>query len=118
MTYFLFDLPRPLDQCVLGLNLMINKSFSPYPIPVEDSNSLMEEYDLSFTSDDPMLLGIKEDYDSERDMLIFEELLSNDSLSLPENESFHFNIPSFSRPPAKPPDDDSGILTVKMMGDI
>nr|GFA50879.1 hypothetical protein [Tanacetum cinerariifolium] len=42
----------------------------------------------------------------------------NDSLSLPENESFHFDIPSFPRPPAKPPDDDSGILTVKMVGDI
>nr|GFC17274.1 hypothetical protein [Tanacetum cinerariifolium] len=51
-------------------------------------------------------------------MLIFEEFLSNDSLSLPENESFHFDIPSFPRPPAKPPDDDLGILPVKMMGDI
>nr|GEZ28591.1 hypothetical protein [Tanacetum cinerariifolium] len=60
----------------------------------------------------------KDDYDSKRDMLIFEELLSNDSLSLPENESFHFDIPSSSRPPAKPPDDDSGILTVKVVDDI
>nr|GEZ24990.1 hypothetical protein [Tanacetum cinerariifolium] len=49
--------------------------------------------------------GIKEDdYDSERDILILEELLSNDSLSLPENESFHFDISSSFRPPAKPPD--------------
>nr|GEW85063.1 hypothetical protein [Tanacetum cinerariifolium] len=81
------------------------ESFSPFPILVEDSDSLMEEIDLSFTPDDPMLSGIKEDdYDSERDILILEELLSNDSLSLPENESFHFDIPSSSRPPAKPPD--------------
>nr|GEZ21850.1 hypothetical protein [Tanacetum cinerariifolium] len=59
-----------------------------------------------------------DDYDSERDILILEELLSNDSLSLPENESFHFDIPSSSRPLAKPPDGNSGILNVKMMGDI
>nr|GEW61311.1 hypothetical protein [Tanacetum cinerariifolium] len=82
-------------------------------------NSSPQEIDLSFTLDDLMPPGIKEDdYDSERDILIFEEFLSNDSLSLPENESFHFDIPSFSRPPAKPPDGNSGILNVKVMGDI
>nr|GFA17686.1 hypothetical protein [Tanacetum cinerariifolium] len=68
-------------------------------------DSLMEEIDLSFSSDYPMPSGIEEDdYDSERDILILEELLSNDSLSLPENESFHFDISSSSRPPAKLPD--------------
>nr|GEZ50314.1 hypothetical protein [Tanacetum cinerariifolium] len=54
---------------------------------------------------------------------VIEELLENYSLSLPENESFHFDIPSSPRPPAKPPDDDeiepnSGILTLKVVGDI
>nr|GEW71164.1 hypothetical protein [Tanacetum cinerariifolium] len=69
-------------------------------------DSLVEEIDLSFTPDDPMPPGIEEDdYYSERDILILEELLSNDSLSLPENESFHFDIPLSSRPPAKPPDE-------------
>nr|GFA77105.1 hypothetical protein [Tanacetum cinerariifolium] len=63
------------------------------------------QIDLSFTSDYPLPSDIEEDdYDSERDILILEELLSNDSLSLLENESFHFDIPSSSRPPAKPPD--------------
>nr|GEV18078.1 hypothetical protein [Tanacetum cinerariifolium] len=82
-------------------------------------NSFMEEIDLSFTPDDPMPPGIEEDdYDSERDMLIFEELLSNDSFSTPKNELFHFDITSFPRPPAKPPNDDSKILTVKVVGDI
>nr|GFC09250.1 hypothetical protein [Tanacetum cinerariifolium]GFC09326.1 hypothetical protein [Tanacetum cinerariifolium] len=82
------------------------------PISVEDSDSFMEEIDLSFTPDDPMPSGIEEDdHDSERDMLIFEEFLNDDSVSLPENESFQFDIPSFPRPPAKPPDDDSEILT-------
>nr|GEZ87348.1 retrovirus-related Pol polyprotein [Tanacetum cinerariifolium] len=46
------------------------------------------------------------------------QLLDNYSLSLPVNESFHFDIPSFSRPFAKPPDGDTGILNIKMMDDI
>nr|GFA32101.1 hypothetical protein [Tanacetum cinerariifolium] len=33
-------------------------------------------------------------------------------------ESYHFDIPSFSRPPAKPPDGNTGILNIKMMGDV
>nr|GFB16020.1 xylulose kinase-1 [Tanacetum cinerariifolium] len=57
------------------------------------------------------------------EMLILEELLSNDSLSLSKNKSFHFDIPSSPRSLAKPLDDDemepnSGILTVKVVGDI
>nr|GEW34529.1 hypothetical protein [Tanacetum cinerariifolium]GEY09854.1 hypothetical protein [Tanacetum cinerariifolium] len=82
-------------------------------------DSLMEEIDLSFTSNDLMSSSIKEDdYDSERDILILDELLDNYSFSLPENESFHFDTPSSSRPPTKPPDGNTGILNVKMMGDI
>nr|GEX95507.1 hypothetical protein [Tanacetum cinerariifolium] len=95
------------------------ESFSPSPILVEDSDSFMEEIDLSFTPDEPMPPGIKEnDDDFERDILILEELLDNYSLSLPENESFCFDIPSSSRPPTKPPDGNTGILNIKMMGDI
>nr|GFA94778.1 hypothetical protein [Tanacetum cinerariifolium] len=93
------------------------ESFSPSPIPIKDSNSLIEEIDLSFNPDDPMPPGIEDhDYDSERDIIILEELLDNYSLSLPENESFHFYIPSFFRPPAKPPDGNTEILNIKMMG--
>nr|GFA58287.1 hypothetical protein [Tanacetum cinerariifolium] len=84
-----------------------------------ENDSLMEEIDLSFTPDYLMPPGIKDDdYDSERDILILKDLPSNDTLSIPETESFHFDIPSFSRPPAKPPDGDTGILNIKMMGDI
>nr|GFB75254.1 hypothetical protein [Tanacetum cinerariifolium] len=36
----------------------------------------------------------------------------------PEIESFYFDIPSFSRPPAKPPDGNTGNLNIKMMGDV
>nr|GEY35743.1 hypothetical protein [Tanacetum cinerariifolium] len=93
--------------------------FSPSPILVEDSNYLMKEINLSFTPDDLMPPGIEnDDYDSKVDMLILEELLSNDSLSLFENESFDFDIPSSSHPPVKPLDDDSKILTVKVVDDI
>nr|GEU96347.1 hypothetical protein [Tanacetum cinerariifolium] len=74
-------------------------------------DSLFDEFaeiNLSVTPDDPMPQGIEEDdYDSERDILIFKELLDNDSLSLLKNTSFHFDIPSFSHPPAKPLDEKS-----------
>nr|GFB56958.1 hypothetical protein [Tanacetum cinerariifolium] len=86
------------------------ESFSPSPILVKDSDSLMEEMDLFCIVD--------EDYDSERDILIPKDLPSNNSLSFAKQESFHFDIPLFSRPPAKPPDGDTGILNIKIMGDI
>ncbi|GJW84427.1 hypothetical protein Tco_0157572 [Tanacetum coccineum] len=110
--------PRPSKELNVENSI---ESFSPSPIPVEDSDSLMEEIDLFLTPDDSMPPGIEnDDYDSEWDILFLEEFLSNDSSTLPENESFHFNIPSSPRPPAKPPDDgiyfepDTGILTVKV----
>nr|GFB22097.1 hypothetical protein [Tanacetum cinerariifolium] len=82
-------------------------------------DSHMKEIDLSFNQDDPMPSSIEDDDDeSERDILIHEELLDNYSLSLPVNGSFYFDIPSLSRPPAKPPDGNTGILNIKMMGDI
>nr|GEX27895.1 hypothetical protein [Tanacetum cinerariifolium] len=95
------------------------ESFSPSTVPDEDSDSRMEEINLSFNPDDQMPPRIEEDdYDSERDVLILEELLDNYSLSLHVIVSYHFDIPSFSRPPAKPPDGNTGILNIKMMGDV
>nr|GFA23488.1 hypothetical protein [Tanacetum cinerariifolium] len=94
------------------------ESFSPSPIPVEDSNSFIEGIDLFLKPDNPMPSGIEEDDDdSKRDILIHVELLDNYFLSLLVNESFYFDIPSFSRPPTKPPDGNTGILNIKMMGD-
>nr|GEY52789.1 hypothetical protein [Tanacetum cinerariifolium] len=73
--------PRPPKEFISKNFDTAIKSFSPSPIPVEDSDSFMEEIDLSFTLDDPMPPGIKEDdYDSERDILILEELLSSYTL--------------------------------------
>nr|GEY30926.1 hypothetical protein [Tanacetum cinerariifolium] len=65
--------PRPLEEFISENSDTTIESFSPSPIPVEDSKSFMEEIDLSFTPDDPIPPGIKEDdYDSERDILILE----------------------------------------------
>nr|GEZ84056.1 hypothetical protein [Tanacetum cinerariifolium] len=73
--------PRPLEEFIFEYSDATIESFSPFPIPIGDSDSLMEEIDLYFTPDDPMSSGIEEDdYDSERDIIILEELLSNDSL--------------------------------------
>nr|GEV20757.1 hypothetical protein [Tanacetum cinerariifolium] len=97
--------PRPPEEIILDNSNADIESFSPSPIPNKDSDSHMEEIDLPFTLDDPMPPGIEDDYyDSGRDILILEELLDNYSLSLPANESYHFDIPSPYRPPAKPPD--------------
>nr|GEW27334.1 hypothetical protein [Tanacetum cinerariifolium] len=111
--------PRPPEEFVFENSNADIESFSPSPIPNEDSDSHMEEIDLSFTPDDPMPPGIEEeDYDSERDIPILEELLENYSLSLPANESYHFDIPLPYRPPTKPPVGKTGNLNIKMMGDV
>ncbi|GJS87160.1 hypothetical protein Tco_0769796 [Tanacetum coccineum] len=84
---------------------------------------ILSEIDLFLTPNDSMPPGIEnDDYDSEGDILFLEELLSNDSPSLLENESFHFDVPSSHRPPTKPPDDDeikldTGVFT-KVVDDI
>nr|GEZ01885.1 hypothetical protein [Tanacetum cinerariifolium] len=110
--------PHPPEEFVSKNSDAAIESFSPPPIPVEDNDSLMEEIDLSFNPSYPMPSGIEDDdYDSERDILILKELLSNDSLSLSENESFHFDIPLFFRPPVKPPDG-CALLRKKFMEDL
>nr|GEZ86778.1 hypothetical protein [Tanacetum cinerariifolium] len=82
---------------------------------IEKFDSLMEEIDIFLALDDSIPPGIKnDDYDLEGDIL--KKLLNNDSLSLPENKSFHFNYyydPSSPRPLAKPLDDDGIYFDVK-----
>nr|GFA43646.1 hypothetical protein [Tanacetum cinerariifolium] len=100
--------PRPPEEFVSENSNSEIESFSPSPIPNEDSDSFMEEVDLSFNPDDPMPPSIEDDdNDSERDILILQEFPDNYSLSLLVIESFYFDIPSFSRPPAKPLDGES-----------
>nr|GEU85807.1 hypothetical protein [Tanacetum cinerariifolium] len=65
--------PRPPKGFIFENSDAAIEYFSPFSILVEDSDSFVEEIDLCFTSDDSMPPGIEEDdYDSERDMLIFE----------------------------------------------
>nr|GFA36127.1 hypothetical protein [Tanacetum cinerariifolium] len=100
------------------------------PIPIEDSDSLREEINTFTGTDDFMPPGIEsEDYDSEWDIYFLEELLSNDSIPLPENESSdfdHHDDLSFPRPPLEPPDvevffdfePDTGVLTTNVVKGI
>nr|GEY97920.1 hypothetical protein [Tanacetum cinerariifolium] len=91
-------------------------------------DSQMEEIDLFLATDDLMPPGIKnEDYDSEGDIYFFEELLSDDPLSLPKNESLNFDHHddlSFPRSLSEPSDvevffkPNTGVLTTKMVEDI
>nr|GEU81044.1 hypothetical protein [Tanacetum cinerariifolium] len=111
--------PCPLEEFVYDNSDADIESFSPSPIPIKDSDSFMEEINLSFNPDDPMPPSIEDDdHDSERYIPIHEELLDNYSLSLPKNESYHFDVPSLFRPLAKPPDGNTGTLNIKMMDDI
>ncbi|GKA15970.1 hypothetical protein Tco_0695717 [Tanacetum coccineum] len=74
------------------------ESFSPSPIPVEDSDSLMEEIDIFLDGDKSIPPGIEsDDFDSEDD---------NNSTFLPEFESFHVDYP------------DSGNSTIDVVEDI
>nr|GEZ16655.1 hypothetical protein [Tanacetum cinerariifolium] len=107
--------PIPSESEVTSDNEKLNaeiadtivESHSPSPIPVEDSDSQMEEIDLFLASDD----------------------LINDPLPLLENESSNFDHhddPLFPRPPPEPSDvdiffdfePDTGVLTAKMAEDI
>nr|GEW68957.1 reverse transcriptase domain-containing protein [Tanacetum cinerariifolium]GEX65650.1 reverse transcriptase domain-containing protein [Tanacetum cinerariifolium] len=93
-------------------------------------DSQIQEIDLFLATDDLMPPGIKyDDYDSEGDIYFLEELLSDDPLPLPKNESSNFDHhddPSFPRPPPKPLDvevlfdfePDTGVLTTKVVNGI
>nr|GFB60599.1 hypothetical protein [Tanacetum cinerariifolium] len=91
--------PRLPNEFVYANSDAESESFSPSPILVKDSDSLMEEIDLFCTSDYPMSSGIEDnDYDSERDILIPKDLSSNNTLSFADNPIldvllFHFYPP-------------------------
>nr|GEV05891.1 hypothetical protein [Tanacetum cinerariifolium] len=78
---------------------------------VSDNSSndpLLKEVDLFLTSDNSIPSGIENfGYDSEGDIHFLKELLVDDSIPFPKNESSysnHHNDPSFPRPPLEPPD--------------
>nr|GEU83140.1 hypothetical protein [Tanacetum cinerariifolium] len=94
------------------------------------NDPFLEKVDLFLASDNSIPPGIENfDYDSKGDIYFLEEMLSNDSLSLPKNESSNFDHhddPSFPRPPPEPPDveffvdlePNSGELILVMMKNI
>nr|GEV15664.1 hypothetical protein [Tanacetum cinerariifolium] len=94
------------------------------------NDPLLETVDLFLVSDNSIPPGIENiDYDSEGDIYFLEELLSNDSITFPKNESSNFDHHddlSFPHPPPKPPDvdvffyfePDSGELISVVMNNI
>ncbi|GJW15924.1 hypothetical protein Tco_0020057 [Tanacetum coccineum] len=77
--------PRPPEDLSI-------ESFSPSPIPVEDSDSFMEEIDIFLASDDSTPPGVESDYDSEGDILFLEELLNNNLVPLSKYNHFTFDV--------------------------
>ncbi|GKA78943.1 hypothetical protein Tco_0785480 [Tanacetum coccineum] len=87
--------PRPPEEFNSENSI---ESFPPSHIPVEDSDSLMEEIDIFLDGDDSIPPGIEsDDFDSEDD---------DNSTFLPEFESFHVDYP------------DSGDSTIDVVEDI
>nr|GFC36282.1 hypothetical protein [Tanacetum cinerariifolium] len=72
--------PRPPEEFVSKNSNADDESFSPSPI--------MEEIDLTCTSDDPMPPSIEDDEDSEGDILFLERLLHDDPIPLPDTLDF------------------------------
>ncbi|GKD63947.1 hypothetical protein Tco_1306055 [Tanacetum coccineum] len=87
-----------LDEFVEFNSKNPTESFSPSPIPVKDSDSLMEEIEIFLDGDDSIPPGIEsDDFDSEDD---------DNSTSRPKFESFHVDYP------------DSGDSTIDVVEDI
>ncbi|GJZ52081.1 hypothetical protein Tco_0606596 [Tanacetum coccineum] len=87
-----FSLPRPPEESNSEYSDATIESLSPSPIPVEDSDPFMEEIDLFLASDDSTPPGVESDYDSERDILLLEELLNDDLVPLAEYNYFTFDV--------------------------
>ncbi|GJU79243.1 hypothetical protein Tco_1276313 [Tanacetum coccineum] len=94
-----------LHEKLLNVNLLIDKiealnltPSTPFvleypsssPIPVVDSDFLIEEVDTFLVSEDSIPPGIESDFDSEGDIVFLDNLLNNDHI--PEYERFTFDI--------------------------
>nr|GEY79615.1 hypothetical protein [Tanacetum cinerariifolium] len=81
--------PRPPKEFISENSDAIIESFSPSPIPVEDSNPFMEEINLFLASDGSIPSGVDSEYsDSEVDNLFLERLLHDDPIPLPDTLDF------------------------------
>nr|GEW77030.1 reverse transcriptase domain-containing protein [Tanacetum cinerariifolium] len=76
-------------------------------ISLEDSDSQREEIDIITDTDDVLPQSVENDNDSEGEIDVVEELLSDNSIPFTEDEasdSDYQDDPSFPRPPPEPPD--------------
>nr|GEX19162.1 hypothetical protein [Tanacetum cinerariifolium]GEY24562.1 hypothetical protein [Tanacetum cinerariifolium] len=88
--------PRPPKEFNSENSYAEIESFSPSPIPIEDSDSHMEEIDLSFNSDDPMPPSIEnDDNNSEGNNLFLERLLHDDPIPLLDTLDFSYEVRVF-----------------------
>nr|GFA42874.1 hypothetical protein [Tanacetum cinerariifolium] len=108
--------PRPPEEFNSENSNAEIESFSPSPIPNEDSDSFMEEIDLFLTPDDPMPPSIEDDEDSEGDILFLERLLHDDPIPLPDTLDFSYKVrnflPFFTYPVTSPVLLSSGTMVV------
>ncbi|GJS42439.1 hypothetical protein Tco_0567482 [Tanacetum coccineum] len=94
-----------LREKLLNVNLLIDKIEvlkltlsilfvleypSSSPIPIVDSDFLIEEVDTFLVPEDLIPLGIESDFDSEKDIIFLDNLLNEDLI--PEYERFTFDI--------------------------
>ncbi|GJU60409.1 hypothetical protein Tco_1238175 [Tanacetum coccineum] len=81
IVYDINSSPRPPEESNSKISDATIKSSSPSLIPIEDSDSLIEEIDLFLDPDDSIPPGIESDnYDSEGGFFFLDELLGNDSI--------------------------------------
>ncbi|GJU97889.1 hypothetical protein Tco_1327160 [Tanacetum coccineum] len=90
----LFNVNLLIDK-IKALNLTPSIPFvlkypSSSPIPVVDSDFLIEEVDTFLVPEDSIPPGIESDFDSEGDIIFLNDLLNDDPI--PEYERFTFNI--------------------------
>ncbi|GKB67424.1 hypothetical protein Tco_0928836 [Tanacetum coccineum] len=79
------------------------KSPSPFPIPVVDSDSFLEESETSLSFSDNSLPEF-ETFSDHTEETRSGSTTTHANYSLPEYESFHFDNPSLPCPSLKPPD--------------
>nr|GEW49500.1 hypothetical protein [Tanacetum cinerariifolium] len=97
---------NPRHHPTVNSNTII-KSLSSSPIPVQDGDSQREKINIVTETDDVLPSSVKNDDDSEGEIDVVEELLSDNSIPFTEDEasdSDHQDDPSFPRPPPEPPD--------------
>nr|GEY07550.1 hypothetical protein [Tanacetum cinerariifolium] len=104
---------NPTPDCVLNSSVSIPTFEELINVVKNDifddstNDPLLEEADIFLASENSIPPGIENfAYDSEGDIRFLEELLIDDSILFPNNESHgsDFDNPSFPRPPPKPPD--------------